>query len=205
MNDPATTGKRPDFILLMIVLMLVAFGTAMIYSSSSVIAQEKYHDGYYFLKKQFFFVVIGLIVMLVLSRVPYEHLKKIAYPGVMVSFVLLILIIIPHVGVKVGGAKRWLRLGFFSFQVTELVKVSFIIFLAYFVTKKNTYIREFKRGLAVPVGVTAVVLGLILLEPDFGTAVIVAALLMSMLYLAGGRILHLSGPWWGLSSRSEYF
>jgi cell division protein FtsW len=186
-------GARPDFILLIATLILITFGTAMIYSSSSIIATGKYGDGYYFLKKQLFFVLIGLVLMLVLSKVPYEHMKKIAYPGILVSIVLLCLIFIPYLGVKVGGARRWLRTGLFTFQVSEMVKVAFIIFLAFYLSKRNQYIREFKRGLLVPLAMAAGLIGLIMLQPDFGTAAIIAAALMSMLYLAGSRGLHLAG------------
>ncbi|MFB3924451.1 MAG: putative lipid II flippase FtsW [Syntrophales bacterium] len=190
---PIGRGKRPDYVLLITTLILVSFGTVMIYSSSSIIAtMGKSGDGYFYLKKQLFFFVVGLAAMLALCRIPYEYFKRFAYPGVAVSLVLLLVLFIPRLGVKVGGATRWLNLGFFTFQVTELVKIALILFLAHFLTKNNAQIRELRTGLLMPLTVTAVFLGLIMLQPDFGTAGIVAVVLVCMLFLAGSRIMHLS-------------
>ncbi len=193
MLEHSKRGARPDFILLIATLILITFGTAMIYSSSSIIAAEKYGDGYYFLKKQLFFVLLGMALMLILSKIPYEHMKKIAYPGILVAVALLCVIFIPHLGVKVGGARRWLRTGLFTFQVSEMTKIAFILFLAFYLSKRNQYIGELKRGLLVPLATTAGIVLLIMLQPDFGTAAIIAAVLMAMLFLAGSRGLHLAG------------
>ena len=178
--------------VLIVTLSLVAFGVVMIYSSSSIVAIERYGDEYYFLKKQLFFAVVGVLMMFGLSHLKYENLRKIAYAGIALCAILLILILIPPIGVKKGGATRWLQLGFFTFQVTELVKIMLIVFLAHFLTKMATHIKEFKRGILVPIAVTAPIIGLIMLQPDFGTSIIIAVMLMGMIYLAGGRILHLS-------------
>jgi len=177
----------------LVTLILVTIGTVMIYSSSSIIAMKRFNDGQYFLKKQIFFVLLGLGIMVLMTKISYEQLKKLAYPGILLSVVLLSLLLIPHVGIRAGGATRWLKMGFFSFQVTELVKVSMVLFLAYFLTRKNNYITDFKRGMLVPLLVTLLIVGLILLEPDFGTAVIITVIMMLMLYLSGCRILHLAG------------
>jgi cell division protein FtsW len=187
------TERRLDIILLLVTLILVTIGTVMIYSSSSIIAMKRFNDGQYFLKKQIFFVLLGLGIMVLMTKISYEQLKKLAYPGILLSVVLLSLLLIPHVGIRAGGATRWLKMGFFSFQVTELVKVSMVLFLAYFLTRKNNYITDFKRGMLVPLLVTLLIVGLILLEPDFGTAVIITVIMMLMLYLSGCRILHLAG------------
>ena len=183
--------KTPDIILLVVTLLLVTVGTAMIYSSSSIIALERFKDGQYFLKKQLVFVFIGLVSMVVMTRVPYTELKKVAYPGIAVSLILLVLLLIPHVGLKRGGATRWLNMGFFSFQVTELVKVAMVIFFAHLLTRKFHLLKNFTRGVLVPLSVTSVIILLILLEPDFGTAVIIMAIMLLMMCLAGSRIRHL--------------
>jgi cell division protein FtsW len=184
-------ASTPDIILLMVTLILVTIGTVMIYSSSSIIALDKFKDGQYFLKKQIIFVFIGLVSMMVMSRIPYEHLKKVAYPGVMLSLVLLALLFIPHLGLKRGGATRWLNLGFFSFQVTEMVKIAMVVFLAHLLTRKSHQLKKFSRGVLIPLSVTAFIMLLILLQPDFGTVVIIASILLLMLSLAGSRITHL--------------
>jgi cell division protein FtsW len=182
--------KLPDIILLLVTLILVIVGTAMIYSSSSIIALEKFKDGQYFLKKQLLFVFLGLTSMIIMTKVPYTHLRKWAYPGMLLSFVLLALLLTP-LGMKRGGATRWLNLGGFSFQVTEMVKISVVVFLAHLLTRKAYQLQNFARGILVPLAVISVVILLILLEPDFGTAVIIATILLSMLCLAGAQIKHL--------------
>jgi len=184
--------KLPDIILLLVTLILVTVGTAMIYSSSSIIALEKFKDGQYFLKKQLFFVFVGMAAMIFMTRTPYERLKKLAYPGMLLSFVLLSCLLVPHLGMKRGGATRWLNLGGFSFQVTELVKITVVIFLAHLLTRKAHQLKDFNKGVLIPLVVTSIAILLILLEPDFGTAVIIAAILLLMLFIAGAQIKHLS-------------
>jgi len=184
--------KGSHLSVLLVTLGLVVFGVVMIYSSSSIVAMERYGDEYYFLKKQFLFACIGIAIMFVLSNLKYENFKKVAYAGIAVSILLLVLVLIPPIGVKKGGATRWIRLGLLNFQVSEMVKVALVVFLAHFLAKKAAHIKEFSKGILLPLILTLVIVGLIMLQPDFGTAVIVAALLLGMLYLAGSRIVHLS-------------
>ena len=183
--------RTPDIILLLVTLILVTVGTAMIYSSSSIIALEKFKDGQYFLKKQIFFVILGLISMVLLTKIDYTTWKKAAYPGIILSLILLALLFIPHVSLKRGGATRWLNLGVFSFQVSEMVKIAMVVFLAHLLARKAHLLKKFSRGVLIPSAITAVVISLILLEPDFGTAVIIASILILMLCLAGSRMTHL--------------
>jgi cell division protein FtsW len=185
--------KKPDLILLLATLLLVTVGTVMIYSSSSILATERFHDGQYFLKKQLFFLFFGLLVMVLMTRIPYYKLRKLAWPGIVISAAFLCAIWIPHLGVRAGGAIRWLKLGVFSFQVSEMVKVALILFLAHFLTQRINHIREFRQGMLIPLAVTGVMAGLILLQPDFGTTVIIAVITLMMIYLAGGRIVHIAG------------
>jgi cell division protein FtsW len=185
--------KKPDLILLLVTLLLVTIGTVMIYSSSSILATEKFRDGQFFLKKQLFFLSLGLLIMFLITKIPYYKLRKLAWPGIAASGILLCALWIPHLGIRAGGATRWLNLGIFSFQVSEMVKVALILFLAHFLTERVKHIREIRRGLLVPLGVTGAIVGLILLEPDFGTTVIIVILALMMIYLAGGRLIHLGG------------
>ena len=189
----APEEQRPDIILLVITLILVAVGTAMIYSSSSILAMERFKDAEYFLKKHVLFVALGLGLMVFLIKFDYRRLRQWAYPGIAVSVILLLLIFIPHLGIRAGGARRWLNLVFFSFQVTELVKISLVLFLAHYLTRKANSITKFSRGVLIPMLVTLFVVGLIALQPDFGTSVLMALLVMMMLYLSGTRLTHLAG------------
>lgn len=183
--------KLPDIVLLLVTLILVIVGTAMIYSSSSIIALEKFKDGQYFLKKQLVFVFLGLIIMMVMTKFPYVYLKKLAYPAIILSFVLLVLLFVPSLGIKRGGATRWLNLAGFTFQVTEVVKIAMIVFLAHLLTRKAYQIKNFTQGVLVPLSITALIILLILLQPDFGTAVIISAIFLMMLCIAGAQVKHL--------------
>ena len=193
MEKTVAEGERPDILILVIALILVTIGTAMIYSSSSILAMERFKDAQFFLKKQIFFVVIGMGVMVLLTKLDYHYLKKLAYPGIILSLILLLLIFIPPLGIRAGGARRWLNLGFFSFQVTELVKISIVLFLAHFLTRKANYLKSFSRAILIPLLVTFLIIALIALQPDFGATVMIAMILMLMLFLAGCRIRHLAG------------
>jgi cell division protein FtsW len=189
----AENEKKPDLILLLATLLLVTIGTVMVYSSSSILAMERFRDGQFFLKKQLFFVCLGLGIMGLATRIPYYKLRRLAWPGIILSAFFLLLIWVPHLGIRAGGATRWLNLGVFSFQVSEMVKVALILFLAHYMTEKTNHIREFRQGLLIPLGITGVLVGLILLQPDFGTTVIIALITLMMIYLAGGRIVHIAG------------
>lgn len=193
MKQQNTTNKKPDLILLLATLLLATIGTVMIYSASSIIAMDKHHNGQFFLEKQLLFLALGLAGMALSTRIPYYNLRKLAWPGIIFSASLLVLIMVPHMGIKAGGAVRWLNLGVFSFQVSEMVKISLIIFLASYLTQNTGHVREFKKGMLLPLCVTGALIGLIILQPDFGTSVILAAIVFLMIYLAGGRIIHLAG------------
>ena len=183
--------KAPDIVLLLVTLILVTVGTAMIYSSSSIIALERFKDGQYFLKKQILFVFIGMVSMVLMTKIPYTQLKKFAYPGLILSFILLAALFIPHLGLKRGGATRWMNMGLFSFQVTEMVKIAMVVFLAHLLSRKASQLKIFTRGVLIPTAITSGLIALILLEPDFGTAVIIATIMFLMLCLAGSKIRHL--------------
>jgi cell division protein FtsW len=129
--------------------------------------------------------------MIIMTRIPYTQLRKWAYPGMLLSFVFLSMLLIPHLGMKRGGATRWLNLGGFSFQVTEMVKIIIVIFLAHLLTRKANQLKDFSKGVLVPLVITSITILLILLEPDFGTAVIIATILLLMLCIAGSQIKHL--------------
>jgi cell division protein FtsW len=129
--------------------------------------------------------------MIIMTRIPYTQLRKWAYPGMLLSFLLLSMLLIPHLGMKRGGATRWLNLGFISFQVTEMVKITIVIFLAHLLTRKAYQLKDFSKGVLVPLVITSITILLILLEPDFGTAVIIATILLLMLCIAGSQIKHL--------------
>jgi len=192
-KQSSIAAGRPDIVLFIVTIILVVIGTVMIYSSSSIIAMEKYGDGYHYIKKQIVFVLLGLGIMVGTSRVPYRYWGKAAYPIALMAIALLSLLMVPGIGTTVGGATRWLRIAGVSFQVSELVKIALVIFLAHYLTKKIDHIKEFSRVFLIPLVVLLIILGLVLWQPDFGAAVIMVMVFMLMFYLAGSRITYLAG------------
>ena len=137
-------GKRGlDIILLFAVLALVGIGVVMVYSTSAIIAGDRFGDPYYFLKRQALYAAVGFVLMIVMMFLPYEILKRFAYPILVSSVLLLIAVLIPGIGHRTGGAMRWLKIQSFSFQPSEFAKLGLVIFLAYLLTKKEEKIRSF--------------------------------------------------------------
>jgi len=184
----------PDPFLLTVVLLILTVGIVMVTSASYIIASGKFGDGFYFAKKQGMAMVIGLVVMYLFSRVHPFFWKKAAVPLLAGSLFLLLLVFIPGLGVEMGGSHRWLRLplGFFI-QPSELIKYALILFFARSLARKGDSVRDFAVGFLPHVLVIVVVVFFILLQPDFGTAVIVTIVGFLMLFVAGVRLQHLFG------------
>ncbi|MCX7816371.1 MAG: putative lipid II flippase FtsW [Syntrophales bacterium] len=190
--DEGKNLGTPDKVLFAVVLILIIMGTIMIYSSSSIMALERFRDPQFFLKKHLLMLLLfGFPIMVYFMKMPYEWLQKLAYPTVIISIFLLILVLIPPFGPQIGGAKRWLRLGVFSIQVSELAKVAVVLFMAHFLSRKYDLLKDPKRGIVLPLTVVLAVIFLILREPDFGTAVMVGVISIVMLYIAGCRLRYL--------------
>jgi len=184
---------REDRLILFCTLVLVAAGLVMVYSASSVMAMnaERYGDPGYFLKRQALWAFAGLAGMLVMWRTDYRILRKLSFPLVAVSFVLLVLTLVPGIGAELNGARRWIRLGGLSFQPSELTKLAMFIFVASSLSKRSDKIKDFGSGLVPYLALTGTMLFLIALEPDLGTAASIGVVVLVMLYVAGARPAHL--------------
>jgi cell division protein FtsW len=184
-----------DVKLLFPVLFLVGIGVVMIYSASSVIALKKFGTDYYFLKKQAFFSLIGIVVLVICRHVPYRFFRSLTYPFLILALVFLITIQVSGFGFSAGGATRWLRLGRFSFQPSEVTRFVLLIYLAYSLSNKikTGNIRNFSIGFLPHALVLGVFTILIFLQPDFGSVVILIAIAWILMFIGGVRILHLFG------------
>ncbi len=183
-----------DFRLLFPVLFLVGVGIVMVYSASSALALNKFGSDSFFLKKQAAFAVLGVLALLFFRHIPLKTLRKLSYPLLFLSFALLIAVHIPGLGLSAGGAARWLRFGGLTFQPAELARFALIIYLAYSLSKKKQKIENFAIGLLPHILVLAALALLILLQPDFGTVVILGVITWVMMFTAGARLFHLSAP-----------
>ncbi|MEE8449164.1 MAG: putative lipid II flippase FtsW [Thermodesulfobacteriota bacterium] len=184
--------RRSDRILLIITLTLVALGVAMVYSASSIVAQDKFGDGYFFLKRQSLYASLGLILMLLVARLRYLWWKRLALPLVIVSLLLLAMVLVPGLGVEVSGARRWLKFAGFGLQPSELAKLALVVYLARLLVKKGDQIKGFIWGYLPILLFGGTFAGLILLEPDFGSAAMVILLAFVMLFVGGARLTHLA-------------
>ncbi|MDR2726221.1 MAG: FtsW/RodA/SpoVE family cell cycle protein, partial [Candidatus Adiutrix sp.] len=131
--------KAPfDALILVLVLSLSGLGLVMLLSASSIMAEQRFGDAYFFFQPQLRNLVLGLVLMLIISRVPYQFWLRLAYPALAVSLIGLVLVLVPGVGHQVGGAYRWLRVSGFSFQPSEMAKLAIVIYLAYSLSRKGS-------------------------------------------------------------------
>ncbi len=174
--------KRFDFFLLALTLLLTFFGLLIIFDASSFIAFRDFADKYYYIKEQSIWFAIGITALLFFSYFDYHRFYNLSLPLLIVAIGLLMLVFIPGIGVKVLGAHRWINLHFFILQPAEFVKLTLAIYLsAWFSTKEKGRFLAF----CLLIGL---VLGLVMLEPDMGTAIIIMSEAFILYFLSGGSI-----------------
>jgi cell division protein FtsW len=183
----------PDPWLLWAILLLCGLGLVMIYSASAVTARQVTGDPLFYLKRQAVAALIGGSALLLSLKMGYRRLQPLAYPLLVLSFLFLCLVLVPGIGTVSGGARRWIRLPGAGFQPAELAKITFVIYLAYSLSKKREKVRIFSIGFLPHCFVGLCFMGLCLREPDFGSAVTLALLLFSLLFAAGARVSWLLG------------
>jgi cell division protein FtsW len=184
-------GFAVDKWLFLAVAALLAIGVTMVLSTSYLYSQERFTDGTYFFRKQLIAMGAGLVALIVCSFVPSATYRRLAYPLLGLTFVVLVLVLIPGIGAARGGARRWLMLPGFAFQPAELAKLAVVFYLAHSMAKKEETIQTFSLGVIPHLIVAGAFLGVLLLEPDFGTASILIVLLYLMLFIGGARLHHL--------------
>jgi cell division protein FtsW len=181
----------PDYWLFLVVLALLGLGVVMVYSASAILATDRFRDAHFFLKKQLFWAVLGLAVMWAVMVVDYRRWRPLVSPLLALAFVLLVLVLIPPFGQSINGTRRWLRWGPLSVQPTELAKLALVVYLADFLARRQAVIGSLWRGVVPPLVVTGGVAGLVLLQPDLGSAVAIVGVVLCMIFVAGARFVHL--------------
>lgn len=181
-------NKKFDIILFIAVIVISIFGIIMIYSASSIWAEYKYHDALKYVKHQALFFIIGIFVMLFASKINLNFLKKKSNLILGICFLLLALVLIPGIGTVRNGSRSWFGIGGFGIQPSEFAKLGLIIFTAKYLEKNQKNMREVKKG-ALPIFlVIGVFFLLIMLEPDFGTAMVMALTLVCLIFVSGLKI-----------------
>ncbi|HEX8974487.1 MAG TPA: putative lipid II flippase FtsW [Patescibacteria group bacterium] len=187
-------GRQFDNVLFSVVATLLVFGLVMISSAGVVYAQTHFGDPYYFLKHQLFFGVLpGLLVMYIFQKIDYRFWKKLAVPIFFLAVIFLILVFVPGVGSRVYGASRWLQLGPFSFQPSEMAKLAIIIYLAAWLESRGSHrVKDVFEGLLPFLGIMGLIGFLIMKQPDTGTLGVIIILSFAIYFVSGARIKHLA-------------
>lgn len=183
-------GINPAAVILVCAMALVALGLTILFSASASFKQGPY----YYLNKQIIGVVAAGVLAYVVGRLDLESLRKYAWPIGIITVVMLVAVLVPHLGIKVKGSRRWLGFGAFRLQVSEFAKLSLVFCLAHYLALNQTRIAEWKRGFLWPLGIIGVFAALIAKEPDLGTAALAVAVGFTLLFLAGARWRYILPP-----------
>ncbi|MBP2112282.1 putative lipid II flippase FtsW [Paenibacillus silagei] len=183
----------PDFQLLILTLLFVGFGLLMVFSSSSslTLASEKYsNNAFFFVKKQLIWAVLGSFIMFVVMNIHYSKFKKWYAPIFVITLVLLLFVATTE---GINGAKSWMSIGTLGIQPTELAKLSIILYLAALITKKGERLRDLRTGYIPVMIIVGIVAGLIMLQPDLGSCMILVATSGLIIYAGGASMKHIMG------------
>ncbi len=183
--DPAQARSlfNPATVIVVCALGLTFLGLTILFSASAWFKQGPY----YYLNKQVAGVVAAALLCFVVSRLDLDYARRYAWWIAGALGVLLVLVLIPHVGIAVKGSKRWLGAGAVRLQISEFAKIGLVFCLAHYLALNQTRIGEFKRGYAIPLGIIFGFAGLVVLEPDFGTAFLMILIGLALLFLAGAK------------------
>lgn len=180
--------KKLNILLLIIVTIMALYGIIMIYSASSVWAQYKFNDAFHFAKYQFIFFIISFLCMLIVKKIDYNLYKRHSNKILLLSLILLILVLIPGIGTLRNGSRSWFKIGPFGLQPSEIAKVSLIIFLSKYLEKNQNNLSNIKKSILPVLGIIFLFFGLIMLEPDFGTGMVIVLSLMLILFISGVKL-----------------
>lgn len=182
-----------DAVLLVVVLGLTAFGVIMIWSATGPIGYSRFGSSYYFVKHQLLYGVLpGLAALFIFMRIPYQMWKRLALPLLLVSILLLVLVFVPGIRAEFGTAHSWLKFGPFTFQPSELVKLTFLFYLAAWLERRGERaVRDIHTGLIPFLILLGVVMGLLLAQPDTGSMAIIVAEALVVYFVAGSSLVHL--------------
>jgi len=186
------TLYKIDFILLLVVLVLVLGGLILIYSASSFKAQTAHNDSHYFLKQHLMRVILGLLLMLLVMHVDYHILQRIAPILFLIAVILLIFVLIKPSSGGMKGIRRWIVLFGVNFQPSEFAKFALIFLLAVFLSRKEEVLDNFVEGLLPALLFIGLIVVLVLVEPNMGTATLILLISTSMLIVSGARSRHLA-------------
>lgn len=184
--------NRPDVIIIFVIVTLLLIGLIMILSASSITSYNLFGDSFFFFKRQLISAVIGLGAMIFFMNIDYRIYKRFSKLILLLTIVILIAVLIPGIGQVAGGSRRWIGIGPLGVQPSELAKLGAVIYLSHYLSRKKDKLRSFMQGVAPPLIILVIIFGLIIMEPDLGTAATIAGTFFIMFFAAGMNLFHLS-------------
>src|SRR5258708_7163452 len=184
-------GGRYDVGLLVAAGALAAFGVIMVASSSIATADGQHLGPFHFVIRHLIFLGLGIALGIVVVRTELDWFERNAFGLLLIAIVLLLLVFVPGIGMRVNGARRWVRLVVASFQSVEAVKMMFIVYLASYLVRHQESVQSDLFGVVKPVGVAGVLIVLLLAQPDFGSSALIIAVTVGMVWLGGARMRNL--------------
>lgn len=178
-------NKKIELTLFISVIIISLFGLLMIYSSSYIWAEYKYNDPYKYLKNQGLFFIIGIIIMIIVSKIDYKKYYKYSNKILFICITLLILVLIPGIGTVRNGSRSWFGIGSFGIQPSEFSKLGLIIFTSKYLSNNPNSMKDIKKGVLPILFITLGIFGIIMLQPDFGTGTILVMTIIGILFVAG--------------------
>ena len=175
--------KKFDKILFFTVIILSLFGLLMIYSASSIWAEYKFSDSFHYVKYQSIFFIIGIIIMLIVSKIDYAFYYKNSNKILLTCLILLILVLIPGIGSVRNGSRSWFGIGSLGIQPSEAAKLALIIFTSKYLSNSQNFVKSYIKGVFPILGITMLFFSLIMLQPDLGTGVILVMAIISLLFI----------------------
>jgi len=188
---PKKGEHEPDKGLLISLGVILVFGLVMLSSASAVVSYAKFGNVYNYFLHQLLAVAVSLVVMFVVSKIDYHFWRKYAGAFLILSVILLILVFIPGIRADFGTSRSWINVFGYSFQPSELVKITFLIYLATWLEAKKGQLGSFESGIFPFLATLGVVAGLMLLQPDLGSLLIIASMAMVVFFVAGGKFKHI--------------
>lgn len=174
-------------------LLLSAFGLLMIYSSSAVMGLQKYGDALFYVKKQGIFLAVGWLLYFVMAQIPLVRLTQLRVPTLVLAAGMLIIVMIPGLGHSAGGAQRWISLGFGQFQPAELARLLLVFYIAATLAVRADRLESFNKGFLPLLIVTGMMMFLLVIQPDFGSAMSVFALSVALWFVGRVPIAYIGG------------
>lgn len=175
-------------VLFILMVILISIGVLMIYSASNIWAEYKYNDAFKYCRMQFIFALIGLFLVFIISKIPCSFLEKYANKILLVCFILLVLVLIPGIGIVRNGSRSWFGIGSLGIQPSEAAKLGLIIYSSKYLAHNNSVIRDIKKGLGPLFLIIILFFFLIMLEPDFGTGMVILLTLVVLIYVSGPKL-----------------